>query len=216
MHVIIGGFGRVGQQLARVLESQGHTITIIDRNPATFAEHGEGILGRKLTGEVFDRETLLKAGIEHADAFAAVTSGDNSNIVSARIARERFGVARVVARIFDPRRAIIYEKFGIPTVSSVQWSATQLVAAVLEPDLQLEVGYGGGQVLTVRVDAPLALVGKRIGDIQYPGKFEVTVVVREGIAQIASPRTEIMKDDRLFVTVTREALSELKQLLGIK
>ena len=93
MHVIIGGFGRVGRNLAHVLESQGHSVTVIDHDPRAFAEHGESIRGRKLTGEVFDRDTLIKAGIEQADAFAAVTTGDNSNIVSARIARERFGVA---------------------------------------------------------------------------------------------------------------------------
>ena len=215
MHVIIGGFGRVGQHLARVLEDHDHTVTIVDRNASAFAEHGDGIKGRKLTGEVFDREVLIKAGIERADAYAAVTSGDNSNIVSARLARERFGVPNVVARIYDPRRAVLYERFGIPTVSSVQWAATQLVATILEPELRLEVGYGGGEVLTVRADAPLSLTGKRIGEIEYKGKFEITAVVRNGVAQIPSSRFELLRGDHLFVTVTRDALEELKQLLGI-
>src|SRR5574340_915659 len=103
MHVIIGGFGRVGRYLATMLEARGHSVAVIDRNEAAFAHSGQDIRGSRLTGEVFDRGTLVKAGIERADAYAAVTSGDNSNIVSARIARERFGVPSVVARIYDPR-----------------------------------------------------------------------------------------------------------------
>lgn len=216
MHVIIGGYGRVGRHLAYVLESEGHSVTVIDRNKAVFAEHGEEIRGRKLTGEVFDRGTLIKAGIERADAFAAVTSGDNSNIVGARVARERFGVQCVVARIYDPRRAAIYERFGIPTVSSVQWAAAQLLAMVLEPDLGLHTVYGAGEVVTIRVDATPSLYGKRITDIDYPNKFHVTALVREGVAVLPSPRLEIVKGDHLFLTVTRDALDELKPLLGIK
>jgi trk system potassium uptake protein len=215
MHVIIGGYGRVGRYLAHVLESEGHTVAVIDHNDKVFDDFGDEIAGRKLTGEVFDRETLIKAGIERADAFAAVTAGDNSNIVSARIALERFGVQRVVARIFDPRRAAIYERLGIPTISSVRWAAGQLIAMILEPDLHTEVVYGGGEVVTVAVDVPLHLAGKRIADVEYPGKFTVTSLVREGAAQLPHPRDEVTRGDRLFVTVTREALDELKQLLGL-
>jgi len=215
MHVIIGGYGRVGRYLAHVLESEGHTVAVIDHNDRVFDDFGDEIAGRKLTGEVFDRETLIKAGIERADAFAAVTAGDNSNIVSARIALERFGVERVVARIFDPRRATIYERLGIPTISSVRWAAGQLIAMILEPDLHTEVIYGGGEVVTVAVDIPLHLAGKRVADVEYPGKFTVTSLVRGGVAQLPHPRDEVTRGDRLFVTVTRDALDELKQLLGL-
>lgn len=216
MHVIIGGYGRVGRSLAHVLEDAGHSVTVIDRSPRVFAEHGEEIRGRKLTGEVFDRETLLKAGIERADAFAAVTSGDNSNIVSARIARERFGVRCVVARIFDPRRAAIYERFGIPTVSSVQWAGAQLLATILEPDVRSHAVYGGGEVVTVEAEVPLRLTGRRIADVEYPGKFTVSALVRNGVGTLPQPRMELVKGDRLYVTVTREALGELKRLLELE
>ncbi|HSK48226.1 MAG TPA: TrkA family potassium uptake protein [Coriobacteriia bacterium] len=216
MHVIVGGFGRVGRHLARVLESQGHSVTVIDHDPRAFAEHGESIQGRKLTGEVFDRETLVKAGIERADAFAAVTAGDNSNIVSARIARERFGVPCVVARIFDPRRAAIYERFGIPTVSSVQWAGAQLVAMIIEPNLRLASVYGGGEVVTVSADVPLRLTGRKIADLEYPGKFTVSALVRGGAAVLPSGRLEVVKGDRIYVTVTRDALGELKKLLELQ
>jgi trk system potassium uptake protein TrkA len=216
MHVIIGGFGRVGRHLAHVLETEGHSVTVIDRSSRVFDEHGEEIRGRKLTGEVFDRETLIKAGIERADAYAAVTAGDNSNIVSARIARERFGVPCVVARIYDPRRAAIYERFGIPTISSVQWAGAQLLATILEPNLRTVSVYGGGEVVTVTAEASLPLHGKRIGDVAYPGKFHVNALVREGAAMLPAPRLEIAKGDTLYITVTREALDELKQLLGLE
>jgi trk system potassium uptake protein TrkA len=216
MHVIIGGFGRVGRHLAHVLETEGHSVTVIDRDPRVFAEFGEEIRGRKLTGQVFDRETLIKAGIERAGAYAAVTAGDNSNIVSARIARERFGVPSVVARIFDPRRAVIYERLGIPTISSVKWAGGQLLAMILEPDLRSQMVFGGGEVVTVEAEAPLQLSGKRIADIEYPGKFTVTSLVREGTAVLPSGRLEVVKGDTLYLTVTRDALDELKQLLGIE
>lgn len=141
MHVVIGGFGRVGRYLAHMLERDGHTIAVVDRNAAVFEEFGEEVQGRKLTGEVFDRDTLVKAGIERADCYAAVTSGDNSNIVSARVAREHFKVPHVVARIFDPRRAVLYEQLGIPTISSVQWSSSVLLAMILNPELSLRQVY---------------------------------------------------------------------------
>lgn len=141
MHVVIGGFGRVGRFLAHMLERDGHTVAVIDRNPEVFEEFGEEVKGRKLTGAVFDKATLIKAGIEKADCYAAVTSGDNSNIVSARVAREHFKVPHVVARIFDPRRAVLYERLGIPTISSVQWSSSVLLAMILNPDLPLKQVY---------------------------------------------------------------------------
>lgn len=216
MHVVIGGYGRVGRYLAHMLESAGHTVGVIDRSPEVFAEFGEEIQGRKLTGEVFDRTTLIKAGIERADAYAAVTSGDNSNIVSARVARERFNVPTVVARIYDPRRAVIYERYGIPTISSVKWASGQLLASILEPDLQTVAVHGGGEVVTISIAVPSRLTGKRIADLDYPGKFHVTSLVRDGVATIPGPRFEVAKGDRLKVTVTREALVELKKLLDLE
>ena len=133
MHVVIGGYGRVGRYLASMLEERGHSVAVIDRSEKAFAAPGSDIRGRRIAGEVFDRDTLVKAGIERADAYAAVTSGDNSNIVSARIARERFGVPCVVARIYDPRRAVIYKRFGIPTISSApSFSGTSTSSSPLD------------------------------------------------------------------------------------
>lgn len=215
MHVVIGGYGRVGRYLAYMLEERGHTVAVIDRDENAFASAGRDMRGRRISGEVFDRTTLEKAGIADAHAFAAVTSGDNSNIVSARIARERYGVPCVVARIYDPRRARIYERFGIPTISSVNWSGAMLLATILEPDVKTTATYGGGEVLTITADASLTLTGKRVSNLDYPGKFHISAIVRDGVAQLPEPRTELAKGDRLSITVTREALPELKRLLDL-
>jgi len=214
MHVVIGGFGRVGRGLAHILENDGHSVAVIDRDKKVFEEFGGDLQGRRLTGEVFDRQTLIKAGIERADAFAAVSSGDNSNIVSARVARERFGVTTVVARIFDPRRAAIYRQAGISTISSVEWSSSQLLAMIVEPDVRTDAVYGGGEVLTVQLDVPTAMTGKRVVDLEYPGRIAVTTVVRDGAALIPQGRMELTRGDKLYVTATRDAMTEIKALFG--
>lgn len=215
MHVVIGGYGRVGRYLAFMLEERGHSVAVIDHDESVFAQARHDIRGRRITGEVFDKATLEKAGIADADAYAAVTSGDNSNIVSARIAKERFGVPCAVARIFDPRRAIIYQRYGIRTVSGVNWSSTMLLATILEPDVRTIATYGGGEVLTISTDAPLGLTGRAVSNVDYPGKFYISAIARDGIAELPSPRTELRKGDRLYITVTREALPELKKLLEL-
>lgn len=216
MHIVIGGFGRVGRGLAHELEALGHSVAVIDRNRLMFDEFGGDLKGRKLTGEVFDRETLIAAGIERADAYAAVTSGDNSNIVSARVARERFGVKCVVARIYDPQRAAMYERFGIPTVASVSWTSARLIGMLLEPGVNLEAAYGGGEVVTVSNEVPPGLFGKRVVDVDFPGKFSISAVVRDGVAVLPSPRMELVKGDRVHVTVSRDAIADIKKLFGLE
>ena len=127
MHIVIMGCGRVGSRLAHILEDQDHSVAIIDQNPEAFRKLGSGFKGTKVTGIGFDRDVLTEAGIERAGAFAAVSSGDNSNVIAARVARESFGVQRVVARIYDPRRAEVYQRLGIPTVATVAWTADQML-----------------------------------------------------------------------------------------
>ncbi len=127
MHIVIMGCGRVGSRFAHILEDQDHSVAIIDQNPEAFRKLGSGFKGTKVTGIGFDRDVLTEAGIERAGAFAAVSSGDNSNVIAARVARESFGVQRVVARIYDPRRAEVYQRLGIPTVATVAWTADQML-----------------------------------------------------------------------------------------
>ena len=134
MHVVIMGCGRVGSTLAQELDARGHSIAIIDQDPTSFRKLPSTFGGRTIAGVGFDRDRLIEAGIEHADAFAAVSSGDNSNIISARVARETFRVPKVIARIYDPRRAEIYQRLGVETVASVAWTAQQMVHTITPED----------------------------------------------------------------------------------
>jgi trk system potassium uptake protein TrkA len=215
MHVVIGGYGRVGRFLAHELEAQGHTVAVIDHNADVFDEF-EAIKGRRLSGEVFDRDTLVKAGIERAAAFAACTSGDNSNIVAARVAREYFHVPTVVARIFDPRRAAIYERFGIPTVSSVQWSVSRLLTLLLEPKARSDYAFGQGEVLLLEFEVPAELNGRRVVDLELPRVLTVVAVERDGRAAVLADIDTVHTGDRLHVAVVRESVHELRALLGIQ
>jgi trk system potassium uptake protein len=215
MHVVIGGYGRVGRYLAHELESLGHTVAVIDRNPEVYEEF-DSINGLRLGGEVFDRDTLIKAGIKRADAFAACTSGDNSNIVAARVARERFGVPLVVARIFDPKRAVIYESFGIPTVSAVQWSSSRLLAMLLDPKVRSDYAFGQGEVVLVDIEAPESLDGKRVLDLELPRVLSFVAAERGGQALLLADADEIRTGDRLFMAIERESAPELRKLLGLQ
>ncbi|WP_211253428.1 potassium channel family protein, partial [Glycomyces tenuis] len=126
MHVVIMGCGRVGSLLARSLVELGHTVGVIDQNPKAFRRLGPDFDETTVRGNGFDREVLAKAGVQRADAFVSVSSGDNSNIIAARVARENYGVRNVIARIYDPQRASVYERLGIPTVATVRWTADRL------------------------------------------------------------------------------------------
>ncbi len=215
MHVVIGGYGRVGRYLAHELERQGHTVAVIDRDPDVFEEF-QSINGRRLSGEVFDRDTLIKAGIERADAFAACTSGDNSNIIAARVARERFNVPLVVARIFDPKRAVIYEQFGIPTVSAVQWSSSRLLAMLTDPDAPSEFAFGQGEVVILDTEVTPALAGKRVLDIELPRVLSIVAVERGEKAMLLADIDEVRIGDRLYLAVDRAYAPELPKLLAGK
>ena len=134
VHVVIVGCGRVGSTLALGLVGAGHTVAVVDRKPDSFVRLGDDFKGSKVAGIGFDRDVLEAAGIQQASAVAAVTNGDNSNILIARVAREKFGIENVVARIYDPKRAEIYERLGISTVATVKWTADRILRRIL-PDL---------------------------------------------------------------------------------
>ncbi len=131
---------------------------------------------------MFDRDVLEDAGIKDADCFAAVTSGDNSNIVAARTAREYYRVPRVIARIYDPRRAEIYRGLGISTIASVTWTSTRLLDMVTHPDLHSEYQYGNAEVEMMEVELPATLAGKTVADLTVPGEVAVASIVRAGRA----------------------------------
>ncbi len=217
LHVVIGGYGRVGRYLARMLEFEGHTVSVIDQDPLVFeCAEGDEIMGQKFVGPVFDRDVLEDAGIKEADCFAAVTSGDNSNIVAARTAREHYRVPRVIARIYDPRRAEIYRGLGISTVAAVTWTSSRLLDMITHPDLHSEFQFGNAEVEMVGVELPATLIGKTVADLTVPGEVAVASIVRGGRAILPIEGSSFEKDDTLFINVLRESADKLERLLGLK
>ena len=198
------GCGRVGSTLARSLEDRNHTVSIIDADPDAFRRLGPGFNGDKVTGQGFDQEVLEKAGVRRADAFAAVSSGDNSNIIAARVAREAFGIQQVVARIYDPGRAEVYQRLGITTVATVKWTADQVLRRLLpagaEPDFRDPSG-------TIRVDhlaAPTAWIGQRAGVFQEEATCRIAWIDRLGEGMIPTRETVMQEGDILHVVLREE------------
>lgn len=208
MHVVVVGCGRVGSGLAQTLEGQGHTVAIIDRRPESLGRLPETFQGQRIVGVGFDRLRLQEAGIERADAVAAVTNGDNSNIVVARVAREAFGIERVVARIYDPRRAAIYERLGIPTVASVQWSIDRVLRRVLPDAPVVEWIDPSARVCLVERLLSDAWAGTPVEDVGLSGVARVTALSRFGKGQLVTSGLVLQQGDVIWATVDGDHLDE--------
>ena len=204
MHVVIMGCGRVGSQLAKSLERLEHDVAVIDRDAGAFRRLPEGFRGRRVSGVGFDRDTLVEAGIEQAQAFAAVSNGDNSNIIAARVARETFGVENVVARIYDARRAEVYEKLGIPTVATVRWTADQVLRRLLPSGLLSEYRDPSGRVLLAEVAVSPRWIGSRLSALEQASGARAAFVTRLGVAQLPGPQTVVQEGDLVHVALEFE------------
>jgi trk system potassium uptake protein TrkA len=213
VHIVIAGCGRVGSEMTVALSRQGHTVSIIDKNPHAFERLPPGFDGTTLVGLAFDRETLEAAGIRNAGAFIAVTNGDNSNIVSARIAREHYEVGKVVARIYDPRRAEIYRRLGIPTVATVQWASAEIYDVLFHGIEHAELAIGDGDMVLLRLDVPSSLAGKKVATLCEAGKSLVVAIDRMGSASIPRPDATFQEGDVAHVIVRRDAIDDLRGLL---
>jgi trk system potassium uptake protein TrkA len=213
VHVVVVGCGRVGSELAGLLESAGHDVAVVDKRKSAFRRLPKSFSGVTIDGFGFDRDTLTEAGIERAGAFAAVTSGDNSNIMSARVARETFEVERVVARIYDPRRAVIYQRLGIPTVATVSWTTDQVMRRLLPDSLAADWVDASGKVSLVERALPGTWAGKRLVDLTEPGSFTLAAVTRLGAAQIPRPDLVGQEGDILHFVVSTDALELLEERL---
>ena len=213
MHVVIAGCGRVGSDLTVSLSKQGHTVSVIDKNPHAFERLPPGFEGQTLVGIVFDRETLEAAGIKEAGAFIAVTNGDNSNIVSARIAREHYNVEKVVARIYDPRRAEIYRRIGIPTVATVQWASAEIYDQLFHGIEHAEFSIGDGDMVLVRLEIPEELAGTPVESLGEAGRAMVVALDRMGGAVIPTPNLTFQQGDVAHVVARRDALESLRERL---
>ena len=214
MHVVVVGCGRVGSELAGILEKQGHTVAVIDKRKDAFRRLPTGFGGYRIVGFGFDRDTLTEAGIEDAGALAAVTSGDNSNIMSARVARETFEVERVVARIYDPRRAAIYQRLGIPTVATVSWTTDQVMRRLLPGEHPADWTDASGKVSLVERDLPGAWAGQRLSKLDEPGRFTVAAVTRLGAARVIDPDLVGQEGDVLHFMVDAGAVDALQARLS--
>lgn len=202
MHVVVMGCGRVGSSLALHLDRLGHEVAVIDTLPEAFRRLGDGFGGSTVAGVGFDRETLVEAGIDRADAFAAVSSGDNSNIISARVARETFGVTNVVARIYDPRRAEVYERLGIPTIATVPWTAGRLLKAVLGAATAETWRDPSGAVAMTHVSPAESWVGHRVSQFEQATGARVAMITRFGIGELPTASTVVQSGDTLQVMAT--------------
>jgi trk system potassium uptake protein TrkA len=213
MHAVIVGCGRVGAELADRLEQAGHTIAVIDKNPQALERIHKGCKARFIVGRAFDQDILEEAGIKEADIFVAVTNGDNSNIVSARVAKEYYRVPRVVARIYDPRRATIYERLGISTVATVAWTTDQIMARILPSMTADEWTMGSGGSVVISLPVPPHLIGEPLKILAEPSKWSIFSVTRGGRTFFPDERTLMQENDLLHVAVLREHRADLAEAL---
>jgi trk system potassium uptake protein TrkA len=214
-HFVIMGCGRVGSTLAHTLEEAGHSVAIIDQDDRAFRRLRAGFSGRKVTGVGFDRETLKRAGVEEAYAFAAVSSGDNSNILATRVARETFHVPHVVARIYDPGRAEIYQRLGIPTVAAVRWSADQVLRRILpEQHIAGDFREPSGRLVLAEIDLNPGWIGHPIASIEKAAGIRVAYLTRFGEGVLPAAGTSYQDGDTVHAMLNVDRSSEISHILA--
>ncbi len=214
MHVVILGCGRVGSTLAQSLLRREHSVSVIDQDATAFVRLGEDFAGQTVNGIGFDRDTLTEAGIERADAFAAVSSGDNSNIIAARVARETFGVERVVARIYDPKRAEVYERLGIPTVATVRWAADQILQRILPEGTSPEWFDASGNVVLAQVSVGPGWIGQPLASLEKAANVRTACLTRYGEGSIPDKRAVLQEGDLLHLLIPRASAGDVEAVLS--
>lgn len=208
------GCGRVGASLARGLETRGHSVAIIDTNADAFRRLGPDFHGRTVKGVGFDRKVLVSAGIREADGFAAVSSGDNSNILAARVVRETYGVDNVVARIYDQGRAQVYERLGVPSVATVRWAADQVLRRLVPEGSEPEWRDASGSVRLVRLATHSAWVGRKIADIESATRTKVPFLTRFGAGMVPDNTSILQDGDTLYVAAANADVSRIETVLA--
>jgi trk system potassium uptake protein len=213
VHFVIMGCGRVGSSLALSLESQGHDVAVIDQDESSFRRLGSAFEGRRVTGVGFDRDTLAEAGTSDAYAFAAVSSGDNSNILAARVARETFGVEHVVARIYDPGRAEVYQRLGIPTVATVKWTADQMLRRLLPQGHVPELVDPSGKVVVAEVTVNPGWVGRLVSELEGATGTRAAYLTRLGSGILPTSETVFQEGDLLHLAAMASELPAVERTL---
>ena len=215
VHIVLVGCGRVGSGLAKALEAQGHSVAVIDKVRRSFRRLPAGFKGITVEGSGFDRECLEEAQIKRADALAAVTSGENSNVLTARIARETYRVERVVARIYDPRRAEIYQRLGIPTVATVTWTVDQVERWLLPDKIVAAWTDASGSLMLIDRVLPEQLAGARLSTLEVPGAIRLVAVTRAGAPRLDAHDLVGQEGDLLHIMLRKDALTQLERALGL-
>lgn len=205
------GCGRVGSSLATELEAAGHSVAVIDKSREAFRRLGPDFKGRTVSGIGFDRDTLLEAGVETADAFAAVSDGDNSNILAARVARENFGVSNVVARIYDPGRAEIYQRLGIPTVATVIWATDQILRRIIPEGSRSEWRDATGTVQLVEVHPHSSWFGQPVSEIEKLTNSRIAFVTRLGEGLLPDDHIVLQEGDLIHVVVLKSDVAKVEK-----
>jgi trk system potassium uptake protein TrkA len=209
VHVVIMGCGRVGSSLAHALERLGHTVAVIDKDEHAFRRLGADFHGTYLVGNGFDKDVLVKAGIQQAGALAAVSNGDNSNIISARVARETFGVQNVVARIYDARRAAVYERLGIPTVATVPWTTDRFLRTLVPEGTATAWRDPTGTVAVLQLPLHSGWVGRTMREIEEATGSRVAFVMRFGTGVLPTGRTVLQADDTVYVAAVSGTVTDV-------
>ncbi len=212
VHIVILGCGRVGSALAHTLDRQGHSVSIVDMDPEAFRKLHPEFGGSTVVGVGYDRDTLIEAGISRAQAFAACSSGDNTNIISARVARETFGVENVVARIYDPRRAEVYQRLGIPTVASVAWSTDQMLRRLLPMGAQEEWTDPSGTVALAEMQVHPDWFGRLVHDLQDTTGARIAFLTRFGAALLPTRETVLQDGDIVHVLLMRSDEDRVQEI----
>jgi trk system potassium uptake protein TrkA len=215
VHIVVVGCGRVGSDLATQLSEDGHSVAIIDKNAESFRRLGESFNGKRIVGSGFDRTVLSQAGASEAQAFAAVTNGDNTNILCARIAQSTYGIKDVVARIYDPQRAAIYQRLGIPTVATVTWTTSQVKRWLLNEDETIAWTDDSATVMVLERFLPDTLAGKPVQQLNVGNDIRVVAVVRGSQGRLDIDGLYGQEDDKVLFMVTPEGARQLNSVLGI-
>ncbi|MCB0169278.1 MAG: NAD-binding protein [Anaerolineae bacterium] len=215
MKFIVIGCGRVGSGLAQTLDRRGHTVVVIDIDPHTFERLEAGFRGRTIHGVGFDRAVLTEAGIKQADGLAAVTGSDEVNVVTARLAGQFYKVPKVIARLFDPRKADIYRRLGLQTVTPLAWEVNRIVELLSYFPLANEASIGNGQVDLVDTEVPQLLIGRSVNDLTVPGEIHVVAITRGGQTFLPTRGALLQRGDWLHLALLAASGDRLKALLGL-
>jgi trk system potassium uptake protein TrkA len=194
---------------------EGHQVTVIDKAPQALEKLGADFKGHKILGIGFDREVLVSAGIEQADAFAATSSSDNANVIAARIARQVFHVPRVVARLYEPRRAEIYQRLGLHTISSTSLGAERIRQMLTHAEMDPLLTFGGGEVCLCTIEVRRRMVGQMVKHLTIPGEISVIALTRQGRAFIPMSGTELRSGDLIHLTLLASSMERFREMLGL-